>query len=684
MWKCIILRQLYFYMTKNNADIKHIIETLTEELLEHNRKYYVHANPVISDKEFDQKLAELTKLEQDFPEFALPFSPTKRVGGEITKDFLTVVHTYPMLSLGNTYNEEELSDFETRIQKIIGDKYEYVCELKFDGVAIGLTYKNGILVQAVTRGDGEKGDDVTTNVKTVKSIPLKLKGNNFPEEFEVRGEIFMLRKNFDKLNEERIEEGEQVYANPRNFASGTLKMQDSAEVAKRKLDCFLYAFYGNEKLFETHESSLKAMHDWGFKVSPHFEICKSMSEVFEFIATWKEKRFTLPYDIDGIVIKVNFFAMQRELGFTAKSPRWAISYKYQAESKSTKLLSVAYQVGRTGAVTPVANLEPVLLAGTTVKRASLHNADVIEKLDVRVGDTVFVEKGGEIIPKITGVDLSKRDTNSEKLIFSKECPECGTALVRNEDESAFYCPNENGCAPQIKGKIAHFASRKAMNIDGLGAETVDLLVEQKLITDISDIYFLKKEDVAILERMGEKSAQKLIDGIEDSKKITFDRVLFALGIRYVGETVAKKLVYHFKNMDNLKSASAEELIEADEIGEKISQSIIEFFAVQKNVEIIERLKSAGVQFDITSHLESSRKSNKLEGMTFVVSGVFEKFSRDELKKEIEANGGKVVSAISSKTNYMIAGNESGPSKIQKAEKLNVKIITESDFEKMIE
>ncbi|MEO8148030.1 MAG: NAD-dependent DNA ligase LigA [Bacteroidia bacterium] len=679
-------------MTKTEAKEK--IAQLSQEIDTHNYNYYVMSNPTISDYEFDLMLKELIDLEKKFPEFALPESPTQRVGGDLVKNFKTVTHRYPMLSLGNTYSQEELKDFDERVRKAIGNAFEYVCELKFDGVAIGLTYVDGKLTQAVTRGDGVKGDDVTVNVKTIKSIPLKLKGNDYPKEFEIRGEIVLPRAAFDRMNEELViqlrDEGysddeinERLYRNPRNTASGTLKQQDSKIVATRKLDCYLYALFGDDLNFDTHYESLKKAKQWGFKVSDHAVKCKTMDDVFDYIATWDKSRDELPYDIDGIVLKVNSYSQQEELGYTAKSPRWAISYKFKAENVATQLLSISYQVGRTGAVTPVANLQPVVLAGTVVKRASLHNADIIEKLDVRVGDFVYVEKGGEIIPKITGVDLSKRKENTEPTKYITHCPECNTPLVRTAGEAAFYCPNEDGCPPQIIGRIQHFTSRKAMNIDGLGDETVDLLFRKDLLHNIADIYDLKKEQLMNLDRMGDKSATNLIDGIEKSKQVPFEKVLFAIGIRYVGDTVAKKIAMHFKSMDNIINASYEQLIEAPEVGEKIAQSVISFFKEQKNVELVKRLEHAGLQMKVD---ESSNKiaSDKLKGLIIVATGTLKNYKRDEIKEAIESNGGKASGSVSGKTSFVLAGDEPGENKITKAKELNVKVISEEEFQKMLE
>lgn len=662
-------------MTSEEAKAK--IEALSTLLEEHNYKYYILASPSISDFEFDTLLNELIALERQFPEYLYSNSPTQRVGGGITKEFKTVVHTYPMLSLGNTYSQEEIADFDNRIRKVITEEFEYVCELKFDGVAIGLTYKNGELIRAVTRGDGVQGDDVTTNVRTIKTIPLRLSGNNFPEEFEIRGEIFMPHASFEAINKEREEIDEAPLANPRNAASGSLKIQDSSVVAKRNLDCYLYAIYGDNLPFTTHAESLKAAKEWGFKTSPHTRICKSLEAVTIFINQWNEERNKLEFDIDGIVLKVNNYRQQQVLGFTSKTPRWAISYKFKAEQASTKLSSIVYQVGRTGAITPVANLQPVLLAGTIVKRASLHNADIIEKLDIRVGDTVFVEKGGEIIPKIIGVDLQKRAAESKPTHYAENCPECGTQLIRREGEANHYCPNELGCAPQIKGKIEHFVSRKAMNIDSLGAETIEQLFDAMLVFNCADIYDLKEAQLLRLERMAQKSVNNLLQGIELSKQVPFERVLYAIGIRHVGETVAKKIAYNFKSIDGLL-AQLDQLEQVDEIGPRIAKSIINYFADARNVEIVNRLKAHGLKFELTEE-QTQHFSEKLKGLSFVVSGVFSKFNRDDVKKLIEQNGGKNVGSISAKTSYVLAGENMGPAKLEKAEKLGIKIINEEEF-----
>jgi DNA ligase (NAD+) len=662
-------------MTSEEAKIK--IAALSTLLEEHNYKYYILSSPSISDYEFDTLLNELIALERQFPEHVHLNSPTQRVGGGITKEFKTVVHTYQMLSLGNTYSQEEIADFDNRIRKVISEEFEYVCELKFDGVAIGLTYKNGELIRAVTRGDGVQGDDVTSNVRTIKTIPLRLSGNNFPDEFEIRGEIFMPHASFEAINKEREEIDEAPLANPRNAASGSLKIQDSSIVAKRNLDCYLYAIYGENLPFTTHAESLNAAKEWGFKTSPHTRVCKSLEEVTQFINQWNEERNKLAFDIDGIVLKVNNYKQQQMLGFTSKTPRWAISYKFKAEQASTQLISIVYQVGRTGAITPVANLQPVLLAGTIVKRASLHNADIIEKLDIRVGDTVFVEKGGEIIPKIIGVDFQNREAGSIPTKYAEHCPECGTQLIRREGEANHYCPNELGCAPQIKGKIEHFVSRKAMNIDSLGAETIEQLFDAMLIFNCADIYDLKEAQLLRLERMAQKSVNNLLQGIELSKQVPFERVLYAIGIRHVGETVAKKIAYNFKSMDGLQ-AQLDQLEQVDEIGPRIAQSIKDYFSDARNVEIIQRLKAHGLKFELSEE-QTQHFSDKLKGLSFVVSGVFSKFNRDDVKKLIEQNGGKNVGSISAKTSFVLAGENMGPAKLEKAEKLGVKIISEDDF-----
>ena len=656
------------------------IKNLRDELNQHNYNYYVLDNPTISDFEFDQKLKQLQDLEAQHPEFFDENSPTQRVGGMVIKNFETIKHEYRMYSLDNSYSIEDLQDWETRIQKVLGDvPLEYTCELKYDGASISISYENGRLVRAVTRGDGFQGDDVTNNIKTIKAVPIHLKGD-FPDKFDIRGEIILPFAGFEKMNQELIEIGETPYSNPRNTASGSLKLQDSAEVAKRPLDCLLYFVIGNNLPFKTQFEGLQKARDWGFKVPTQSKLAKNLSEVFEYINYWDKHRHDLPYETDGVVIKVNNLQHQDELGYTAKSPRWAMAYKFKAEQVTTKLNSISYQVGRTGAITPVANLEPVQLAGTIVKRASLHNADQIEKLDIRIGDEVFVEKGGEIIPKIIAV--AQRGNQAEPTKYITHCPECQTELVRSEGEANHFCPNFYGCPPQIIGRIQHFITRKAMDIDGLGGETVALLFNAGLVTNYADLYELKKEQIIPLERMAEKSAENLINGIEKSKTIPFERVLYALGIRYVGETVAKKLAKHYKSIDAIAQASIMDLILVDEIGDKIAQSVVQFFENQENIRIIDRLKHYGVQLE--SGEEDVLLSEKLKGKIFVVSGVFEIYSRDELKKAIEDNGGKLGSSISSKTDYVIAGDNMGPSKLEKANQLKIAIISETDFKNMID
>ncbi len=657
------------------------IDQLRKELRRHNHNYYVLDNPTISDYEFDIKLKELQALEAKYPEFYDPNSPTLRVGGAVTKNFETVAHTYRMYSLDNSYSQEDLEDWEKRIKKMVDGDVSYTCELKYDGASMSITYENGKLLRAVTRGDGFQGDDVTTNVKTIRSVPLQLKGD-YPPLFEIRGEIVLPFDGFNKMNEERIEAGEEPYRNPRNTASGSLKLQDSGEVAKRPLEFLLYSIQGERLAIKTQYESLEKARSWGFKVPEVAKITHSIEEVLAFIDYWDVHRHALPYETDGVVVKVNDLQQQEELGYTAKAPRWAMAYKFKAEQVSTKLEVITYQVGRTGAITPVANLTPVELAGTIVKRASLHNADQIARLDVREGDTVFVEKGGEIIPKIIGVDLSQRDPQSEPTKYISNCPECNTPLERAEGEAQHYCPNADGCPPQIIGRIQHFISRKAMDIEGLGGETVGLLVTNGLINTYADLYRLTAEEVIPLERMAKKSAENLVAGVAASKNIPFERVLFALGIRYVGETVAKKLAKHYKSIDALAAASEESLIQVDEIGERIAQSVVAFFASEENRNTIQRLKDYGVQMEISAE-KLANQTNTLEGKTFVVSGVFERVSRTELKKLIEDNGGKVASSISAKTGFVVAGDKMGPSKRTKAESLGVPIITEDDFLEMI-
>ncbi len=667
-----------------STHIKQQIDDLTAELKQHNYNYYVLAQPTISDQDFDLKLKELAKLEEANPELAHADSPTQRVGGEVTKEFQTVRHRWPMLSLGNTYSEQELLDFDQRVRKAIGDNFEYVVELKFDGLSMSMTYENGKLARAVTRGNGVEGDDVTTNVRTIHTVPKTLKGDGYPDLFEIRGEVFMHRKAFDRLNNERIENGEVAYANPRNFASGTMKLQDSAEVARRPLDCFLYALHMERSPYKTHWESLQAIKKWGFHVSDDSKLCSNINEVLKYIEYWDTARFDLSFDIDGIVIKVNNYGQQEELGFTAKVPRWAISYKFKAERVETLLESVSYNVGRTGAVTPVANLKPVLLAGTTVKRATLHNANEILRLDLHEGDTVYVEKGGEIIPKIISVNPDKRKPDAEPIVYLTNCPVCGTPLERKEGEAAFYCPNDEGCPPQIVSKMQHFVGRKAMDIDGLGDETLETLYQKGFISHISDIYdlHLRADDLKQMERFGERSIANMLAGIERSKEKPFEKVLFGLGIRYVGETVARKLVAHFKTLERMQAATLEEITAVDEIGERIAQSLVEYLSGEVHQQELQKLKSQGLQF-AAEEKEVVLASNKLAGKTFIISGVFEKYSRDELKEMIEQNGGKILSSISTKLNYLVAGDNMGPSKLEKANKLNIPIITDEELLKML-
>lgn len=668
-------------MTADQA--KKEIAALTDTINYHSELYYQQSKTEISDQAFDKLLASLIALENQFPQFKSPDSPTQRVGGTITKNFVTVYHKYPMLSLGNTYSPEELKDFDTRVAKgLDGDPYEYFCELKFDGVSISLTYENGVLVKAVTRGDGVRGDDVTTNIKTIHSIPLKINQKNLPTSFEVRGEVFLPRNVFAQLNKERDDIGEERYANARNTASGTVKMQDSGEVAKRKLDCYVYYLLGENLGVKNHDEAIKKLEQWKFNVSPTYKKCQDIKEVLKYIDHWEKKRLELPLETDGVVIKVNSIEQQQTLGFTAKSPRWAISFKYKSESLSTRLNDITYQVGRTGAITPVAELEPVFLAGTTVKRASLHNADIIAKLDLHLGDYVFVEKGGEIIPKVTAVDQSKRTDKTKPVKYITKCPECGTPLVRTEGEASHYCPNATGCPPQIKGRVEHFIQRKAMDIDSLGEQTIRQLFEMKLLKTPSDLYDLTKADLFKLEKVKEKSAQNMLDGIEQSKTVPFESVLFAIGIRYVGKTVAEKLARHFKNIDAIMAANFDQLLEAPEIGEKIAQSVIEFSRMPANKKEIERLKKAGLQFTVVEK-EVVKDSDNLNSKSFVISGTFARYERDELKDVIIKNGGKVLSSISGKLDYLLAGDNMGPAKKEKAEKLGVKIISEQDFEKLL-
>ncbi len=664
----------------NETRAREKIGELSAQLHRHNHNYYVRSAPTITDYEFDQLMKELQELEEAFPQFADENSPTRRVGSDLNQEFESFPHTYPMLSLGNSYNKEELNDFDQRVRKAAGTGVSYFCELKYDGVAISLTYVNGSLFRALTRGDGERGDDVTRNIRTIRSIPLKLSGSGFPDTFEIRGEVILPEEGFRKMNLERIENGEAPFANPRNAAAGTLKLQNSSIVARRPLDCYFYYIPGEQHLFSTQEESLRRAADWGFKVPPYNRIANDMEEVFAFIDHWDAARTGLPFQIDGVVIKVNSISTQQQLGFTSKTPRWAISYKFKAEQAVTLLVSIDFQVGRTGAVTPVANLEPVQLAGTTVKRASLHNADQIELLDVRIGDHVQVEKGGEIIPKIVGVLKERRPASSKALRFPTECPECGTPLVRNEDEAAHYCPNHTGCPPQIKGRIEHFISRRAMDIHAAEA-TIDLLYREGLIRDPADLYTLEFDTVVGLERFGEKSAMNLLESIEASKGIPFPRVLYALGIRYVGETVARKLALAFGNIDALMAADREALVEVDEIGERIAHSVIAYFGNEAHREMIERLRQHGLR--LTADSDGPELKKTLEGKSFVVSGVFESRSREEIKALIERHGGRNTGSVSAKTDYVLAGENMGPSKREKAEKLGVPIISEQEFLMMI-
>ncbi|MGB6083558.1 NAD-dependent DNA ligase LigA [Moheibacter sp.] len=661
-------------------NIQDKIQALREELNQHNYNYYVLDTPKISDYEFDQLLKELQKLEATHPEFFDPDSPTQRVGGTITKNFPTIVHEHRMYSLDNSYSIEDLQDWEKRIEKALDEKVEFVCELKYDGASVSILYENGRLKQAVTRGDGFQGDEITHNVKTIRSVPLKLMGD-YPAKFYVRGEIILPHKEFNRINSERTELGLELYANPRNTASGSLKLQDSSEVAKRKLDCYLYTIVGNNLPFDSQWDMLKSAESYGFKIPHTAKLCSGLEEVLNFIDYWDSERKNLPFEIDGIVVKVNSFAQQEELGHTAKSPRWAMAYKFKAEKAETELLSISYQVGRTGAITPVANLQPVSLGGTIVKRASLHNEDIINKLDVRIGDMVYVEKGGEIIPKIVEVNFDVRQPDSQPIEFIKNCPECGTELVRKEGEAQHFCPNEDGCKPQIIGRMEHYVSRKAMDMASIGGETAVLLYDNGLVKDVADFYDLTKEQILPLDRMADKSAQNIIDAIEDSKKIPFEKVLYAIGIRHVGETVAKKIAKQFHSMENLMNATIEELSNTDDVGEKIAWSIQEFFSKEKNRIMIQRLKQAGIQMEVGE--ESKPTSNVLDGKTFLFTGALTQFTREEAQKLVEQNGGKNISGVSKNLNYLIAGEKAG-SKLKKAESLgSVKILTEEEFLKMI-
>jgi len=661
--------------------IKGQILDLIEKINHYNNQYYQHHKSEISDYEFDQLLSQLISLEEAYPDLKQDFSPSQRVGGTVTKNFETVYHKYPMLSLGNTYSKQEIIDFNKRIEKNLGHAdYDFICELKFDGVAISIQYEKGVLTQAVTRGDGEKGDNVTSNVKTIRSIPLIVAKNLAAEQFEVRGEVFMPGKAFDILNNNRKLSGEPLLANPRNTASGTLKMQDSAIVASRNLDCYIYGLYGTKE--DSHEEALNTLESMGFKVSKTYKKCKSIEDVFEYIKYWEIKRHELPVDTDGIVIKVNRLEQQEELGFTSKFPRWAIAYKYKAESASTKLMDITYQVGRTGSITPVAELEPVLLAGTRVKRASLHNSNEISRLDLRTGDFVYIEKGGEIIPKITGVDINRRSPGAKPIEFIENCPICGTTLIREPGEANHYCPNSNSCPPQITGRIQHFIQRDAMDISSLGEKTIEALFEAGFVKSVSDLYNLNGEKIMLLDGFKEQSTRKLLEGIENSKTRPFENVLFGLGIRFVGKTVAEKLSHYFRNIDGIINASFEQLIEVPEIGEKIAGSIDDFFSIQENRNLIDQLKVAGINFEIND-LKENQSSQSLHGKSFVVSGIFKNFSRDELKKLIKDHGGKVLSSVSGKLDYLIAGENMGPAKLEKASNLNIKVVNEDEFIDML-
>jgi DNA ligase (NAD+) len=662
-----------------DTEIKERIENLRQILNHHNHRYYILAQPEISDFEFDQLMKELLDLEKRYPEFYDPNSPSCRVGSDSDSVFVQVKHRYPMLSLSNTYSIDELYEFETRNKRLLNEAFEYICELKYDGLSISLTYENGRLTRGVTRGDGEKGDDVTTNVRTIKSIPLVLKGNDYPEQFEIRGEIILPHKGFQQMNEARQAAGEPLFANPRNAAAGTLKLQNSSLVAKRPLDCFFYSIMGDDMPFQSHYENLMKSGEWGFKITQHIKKCNSIDEVVQFVNYWDNERKNLPFNIDGIVIKINSFIQQENLGFTAKSPRWATAYKFKAEQALTRLVSVDFQVGRTGAVTPVANLVPVKLAGTTVKRATLHNEDQIRLLDIRIDDYVYIEKGGEIIPKVVGIDKNRRFLLSKSFEYIKECPECGTILVKPEGEAKHYCPNETGCPPQIKGKLIHFVSRKAMDI-GLAEATIEQLYDGKLLNDPADFYSLTKTQLLGLERFADKSASNLVESIEKSKEVPFQRVLYALGVRFVGETGAKTLANHFKSLESLQKATLEELTAVNEIGEKIALSVLQYFKDEKNQVLIGKLKETGLQMAIE---EAAPKGTALSDKTIVISGTFTKYSRDEIKDLIEQNGGKNAGSVSARTDFLLAGENIGPSKMDKVNALNIPIINEEEFLKMI-
>ncbi|MCK9326743.1 MAG: NAD-dependent DNA ligase LigA [Bacteroidales bacterium] len=669
--------------TAPSEEIRHLVEQIRNDLNTHNYRYYVLNDPTISDFEYDQLLNRLIELEKQYPDLADPLSPSVRVGDDRNQNFMQQNHRTPMFSLGNTYSREDVIEFDMRIRKTVGQAVEYFCELKYDGTAISLTYERGQLLRGITRGDGMRGDDVTSNILTIKSIPLRLQGAGWPSVFEIRGEVILTRSVFEQLNQERVEIGDPPFANPRNAAAGTLKLQNSSLVAKRRLDCFLYALAGQELPTKKHSDNLAIAREWGFKIPDYSRVCQNLDEVFEFIRYWESERKKLPFDTDGVVIKVNSLQQQEILGNTAKSPRWAIAYKYPPDRAETRLISIDYQVGRTGAVTPVANLEPVSLAGTTVKRASVHNEDQIRILDLHLGDTVFIEKGGEIIPKITGVNLKKRLPLALPVQFPEVCPECGTPLKKDPGEARHYCPNEEECPPQIKGKLEHFISRRAMNIEGLGEETISLLYREGLVSNPADLYDLKTHQLASLERLAEKSAQNIIESIDASRQVPFERVLFALGIRHVGETVARKIASYFDTMDQLIQANIEELLQVDEVGEKIAGSLLEFFAREKNLTIIDRLRNAGLQMKSTRKVMNG-PAGALSGKTIVISGVFKKYSRDQIKELIERHGGKNSGSLSSKTTWLLAGENAGPEKIRKAKELNIKLLSEEEFGQLID